>query len=153
MTAAAAQAAHDPRPYSVEELWYLLLPRRWSCLAIVSPDQTPNTLRLARSLAEFGARHRRRPVEVIDALQLDMERASEIARRIGPDGDLSHLTESRFIVALDSPIANPSAIEVLTASDAVALLVEKGVTRIPEARRLVDLVGRQRLVGAIFAVD
>jgi hypothetical protein len=153
MTSLAAGSVGEARPYSVEQLWYLLLPRRWSCLAVISPDRTPNTLRLARSLAEFGARHRRRPVDVVDALELDMERASEIARRIGPDGDHSQLTESRFVVALDSPIANPSAIEVLAATDAVALLVEKGVTRIPDARKLVELVGRERLVGAVFAAD
>jgi hypothetical protein len=120
---------------------------------VVSPEPTSNTLRLALSLAGFGAQHRRRPVEVIDALQLDMERASAIARRIGPEGDLPRIDESRFVVALDSPIANPSAIEVLTASDAVVLLVEKGVTRIPQARKVIDMIGRQRLVGAVFAVD
>ena len=153
MTAVAAQAATDVRAYAVEELWYLLLSRRWSCLVLVSPHRTPNTLRLARDLAEFGAQHRRRPIEVIDALELDIERASTIARRIEAKGDLRRLDESRFIVALDSPIANPSAIEVLTASDAVVLLVEKGATTIPEARRIIEIVGRQRLVGAVFALD
>jgi hypothetical protein len=154
MTAVAAQlAVTDDRPYAVEELWYLLLSRRWSCLVLVSPHRTPKTLRLARDLAEFGARHRRRAIEIIDALELDMDRASTIARRIEAKGDLRRLDESRFIVALESPTANPSAIEVLNAADAVVLLVEKGVTAIPEARRVVEIVGRQRLVGAVFAVD
>jgi hypothetical protein len=153
MTALAAEAVADVRTYDVEELWYLLLSRRWSCLALVCPERTSRTLRLARDLSEFGTRHRRRPIEVIDAQELDMERASAIARRIEAKGDLRRLDESRFIVAVDSPIANPSAIEVLDASDAVVLVVEKGVTAIPEARRIVEIVGRERLVGAVFAVD
>ena len=99
MTAVAAQAATDVPAYGVEELWYLLLSRRWSCLVLVSSHRTPKTLRLARDLAEFGAQHRRRPIEVIDALELDMERASTIARRI------------------------------------------------------IEIVGRQRLVGAVFVLD
>jgi hypothetical protein len=153
MTVLAAEAVTDVRASGVEELWYLLLSRRWSRLALVCPDRTPRTLRLARSLAEFGARHRRHPIEVIDAQELDMERASAIARRIEADEDRPQPDGSRFIVAVDSPIANPSAIEVLTATDAVVLLVQKGVTTIPEARKIIDVVGRQRLVGAVFAAD
>jgi hypothetical protein len=153
MTVLAAEPVADLRASGVEELWYLLLSRRWSCLALVCPERTPRTLRLARDLAAFGAQHRRRPIEVIDAQELDMQRASAIAGRIEADGDLPHLDGSRFIVAVDSPIANPSAIEVLTATDAVVLLVQKGVTTIPQARKIIELVGRQRLVGAVFTAD
>jgi hypothetical protein len=145
-------AAPAPGMYAVEELWYLLLRRRWSCLAVVSPDRTPNTLRLARSLAAFGTQHRRRPVEVIDALELDIERASTLAHSIEVEAGSPRL-ESRFVVALDSPLANPSAIEVLTACDAAVLLLEKGITRIPQARKIIDIAGRHRLVGAVLAVE
>ena len=58
-----------------------------------------------------------------------------------------------FIVALDSPIANPVAIAVIAASDAVLLLLERGVTGIPQARRIVEIVGRDRLIGAVFDVS
>jgi hypothetical protein len=129
--------------YAVEELWYKLLARPWSSLAVVSPERTPKTLRLARSLGEFGTRHRRRPVEIIDGM----------AQMVEPEEGVPPLSDPRFVIALDSPIANPIAMEVLAASGAVLMLLEKGVSRIPQALRVIEMVGRERLIGAVLAVD
>ncbi len=137
--------------YDVQELWFRLLSRPWSCLVVVSPNRTPKTLRLARSLAEFGTLHQRRPVEVVDALQLDLERAAAIAHRVESEACAGRLADPRFVIALDSPIVNPIAIEVLTAGDAVLMLLEKGVTRMPQARKIIEIAGRERLVGAVLA--
>jgi hypothetical protein len=138
--------------YDVHELWYrLLLLRPWSCLAVVSPERTPKTLRLARSLAELGTQLRRRPIELVDGLQLDLERANAIAHLVEPASSQAP-AEPRYIVALDSPIVNPVAIAVLAASDAVVLLLEKGITGIPQARRIVEIVGRERLAGAVLDI-
>ena len=154
-------AEERPRPappgpispgHDVLELWYKLLARPWSCLVVVSPDQNPDTLRLARSLAELGTHYRRHPVEVIDGLGLDVERAAAIALKVESQEGDPRRPEPRFVIALDSPIANPIAFGVLAAGDAVLMLLEKGVTRIPEARRIAEAVGRERLVGAVLAV-
>src|SRR5258708_11259711 len=99
--------------YDVQELWYRLLSRQWSCLVVLSPDRTPNTLRLASSLAELGTQHRRRLVEVVDGLQLDLERAAAIARMVEPQEGLPRPTEPQFVIALDSPSVNPVAFGVL----------------------------------------
>jgi hypothetical protein len=140
-----------PLGYDVQELWYRLLSRPWSCLVVVSPDRTPNTLRLASSLAELGTQHRRRLVEVVDGLQLDVERAAAIAHMVEPQEGLP--TEPRFVIALDSPMVNPVAFGVLAAGDAVLMLLAKGVTRIPQARKIIEVVGRERLIGAVLAVE
>ncbi len=139
--------------YDVRGLWYRLFARPWSCLVVVSPDRTPNTLRLARSLAELGTQRRRRLVEVVDGLQLDLERAAAIVHMVEPQEGLPRPTEPRFVIALDSPIVNPIAFEVLAAGDAVLMLLEKGVSRIPEARKIVEVVGPERLLGAVLAVE
>jgi len=154
--AAETPRAAPPGPISpghdVLELWYRLLARPWSCLVVVSPDETPATLRLARDLAELGTYYRRHPVEVIDGTRLDVERAAAIAHRLEPQDGAPRRAEPRFVVALDSPIANPIAFGVLAAGDTVLMLLEKGVTRIPDARRIAEVVGRERLVGAVLAV-
>lgn len=137
--------------YDVQELWYRLLSHPWSCLVVVAPDRTPKTLRLARSLAEFGTLHRRRPVQLIDALQFDLDRAAAIVQMVEPGADAPPLPEPRFVIALDSPLVNPIAIEVLTAVDAVLMLLEKGVSQIPQARKIIETAGRERLVGAVLA--
>src|SRR5207245_11151082 len=56
MTAASMPALRTTEPgpgpaaYAVEELWYMLLSRRWSSLAVVSPERTPNTDRKSTRL-------------------------------------------------------------------------------------------------------
>jgi hypothetical protein len=138
--------------YDLHELWHrLLLFRPWSCLAVVSSERTPKTLRLAHSLAELGTQLRRHPIELVDALELDLERANEITQLVGPASSQAP-PEPRFVVALDSPIGNPVAIAVLAASDAVLLLLERGISGIPQARRVVEIVGRERLAGAVLDV-
>jgi hypothetical protein len=134
--------------YDVHELWYKLLSRPWHCLAVVSPERTPGTLRMARSLAELGTQHRRSPVEMIDASELDLERATAIAHGVESDQG-----ERRFVVALDSPIVNPVAIGLLTVADAILMLLEKGVSKIPQARRIVEIAGRERFIGAVVVGD
>jgi len=42
---------------------------------------------------------------------------------------------------------------VLTACDTVVLLLEKGVSKIPQARKVIEIVGRQRLIGAVLALE
>ena len=137
--------------YDVRELWYRLLARPWSCLVVVAPDRTQNTLRLARSLAEVGTQLRRRPVEAIDGLDLDLDRAAAIVHRVEPQQGPPSPPEPRFVIALDPPTLNPIAFEVLAVGDGVLMLLEKGVTRIPRARKIVEAVGRERLMGAVLA--
>jgi hypothetical protein len=141
------------RGYDVRELWYRLLAGRWSCLVVVSPERTPNTLHLASSLAELGTQQRRRPVEVVDGLQLDLERANAIAHLVEPPEGVPRSTEPRFVIALDSPIVNPIAFGVLAAGDAVLMLLQKGVSKIPEARKIIEVVGGERMIGAVLAVE
>jgi hypothetical protein len=144
-----ASARQRPNGYDVHELWYRLLSRPWTCLVVVSPDRTPNTLRLARSLAELGTQQRRGLVEMIDASdELDLDRATAIAHSVELDQG-----ERRFVVALDSPVVNPVAIGVLTAADAALMLLEKGVSQIPQARRIIEIAGRERFIGAVVAAD
>ncbi|HYV67463.1 MAG TPA: hypothetical protein VE964_14560 [Myxococcales bacterium] len=138
--------------YDVHEIWYRLLPLRpWSSLAVVSPERTPRTLLLARSLAELGTQLGRGPIEIVDGTQVDLERANSIARLVEPARGLTPV-KPRFVVALDSPIASPLAIAVVAATDAVLLLLERGVSGIPQARRIVEMVGRERVIGAVFDV-
>ena len=138
--------------YDVHELWHrLLLLRPWSCLAVVSSERSPKTLRLAHRLAELGTQLRRHPIELVDCMELDLERANQTVQLIEPASSQVP-AEPRFVVALDSPIGNSVAIAVLAATDRVLLLLERGSSGIPQARRVVEIVGRERLAGAVLDV-
>lgn len=139
--------------YDVRELWYAILPRAWVSLAVVCPEWTPKTLRLARSLAESGTQTLGRPVELIDATELDLARVAMITHRLAPHGSTRNVEPCQFVIGLDPPIFNPLAIGVAAKCDSALLLLLRGQTTIPNARRTVEIIGRERLLGAVIASD
>ena len=135
--------------YDVELLWYLLLRKSWSCLAVVSPDHAhEKVLRLARSLSQKGERLGR-SISALDALDIDLSRAAAVTNQVAPRGAIGG-GEQRYIIALDPPLANPLAIGVLAACDAVLIALELGVTGIANAQRTVEIIGREQILGAVL---
>lgn len=61
---------------------------------------------------------------------------------VGPVGQL--------IIAIPSVLSQPLGIGVARAADAVVLAVELGSTRLAEAARVADAIGRERIVGAFL---
>lgn len=56
----------------------------------------------------------------------------------------------RAIIAIQSVVEEPLGVAVAQAADAVVLCVELGRTRASAARRTVDLIGPERVVGAVI---
>jgi hypothetical protein len=54
-----------------------------------------------------------------------------------------------IILALDSPLQQPRAVPVARATDKVAICARLGSSTVGETRRLVELVGRERVLGSI----
>jgi len=52
------------------------------------------------------------------------------------------------IVAVESVVANPLVLPLVLAADAALLCIEKGKTRIEDARHTIELIGRERLLGS-----
>lgn len=139
--------------YAVDALWYRLLRQRWSCLALVSPDSSKEkTLDVAKSLAQMGARHGRK-VTAIDALEVDLVSVARITNQVAPIGGTASDSEERFVIAVESPLMNPLAIGVLAACDAVVLMLQLGITSIPQTLRTIEIIGRDQLVGAVLVRD
>jgi hypothetical protein len=143
----------QPLRYDVRELWYAIRPHGWTSLAVVSPQRTPKTMRLAQSLAEFGRQAGAGLMEPIDATELDLARVAAITRRLAPRDSSGSGEGRKFIVGLDSPIVNPIAAGVAAACDSALLLLLRTETTIPDARRTVEVIGRGRLLGAVIASD
>lgn len=142
-----------PRPYDVGELWYRLITEPWSCLVVVAAQPSVNTWRMACSLAGVGSLYGHHQVEPVDALNLNLDRAAAVTHLVAPRGNPRTRSDTRFVVALDCPIDNPIAIGVLAASDAVLLLLEKGISDLPRAHKTIELIGRDRLLGAVLVEE
>jgi hypothetical protein len=56
----------------------------------------------------------------------------------------------RAIIAIQPVVDEPLGVEVAQAADAVVLCVQMGKARVPAARRTIDLIGRERVIGAVL---
>ncbi|MGZ6072119.1 MAG: hypothetical protein ACXWK8_12950 [Myxococcaceae bacterium] len=139
----AESPAHD-----VTALWYALIGRPWASLAVISQDDSPRAWRLVQKLDEVARANQYRALKAVNILDLSLERAEAIAHAVGKVTSLGE--RKRYLIAIDSPLENPVAIRVLSACDAVLLVLEKNRTLIPDAQRTVEMVGRGRLIGAVL---
>jgi len=135
--------AHD-----LSTLLYSLVIRPWTSLAIVSPDDGNRAWRLAQKLAEAAQQSHYQTLKAVNLLDLNAERAFNVAHAVSKVSALGE--RKRFILAIASPVENPIAIRVLTACQAALLVLQWGRSRIPDAQRTVELIGRDRLIGAVL---
>ena len=116
-------------------------------------DEGDSAAGIATALADVGRRLRNTPVTfLVMAGSIDYASAgrfvSAVAGNVGQDP--AGPPSSRVIVAVPSVIAEPLALAVTDAADAVALYVRKGSTRLKAAARTIELVGRDRIVGCVL---
>jgi hypothetical protein len=135
-------------PSGVPALFHALVASEWMSLAVVSAEAGERAWWLVQALEQVAAQSPR-PLRPLNVLGVTMARAAAMAHALSP-GKLRAAAPQRYLVATDSPLLNPASLEVVAACDAVLLLLEEGRTRIPGARRLVELIGRERLMGAVL---
>jgi hypothetical protein len=135
-------------PSGVAALFQALVAREWLSLAVVTTEVGERAWWLVQALEQVAAQSPR-PLRTLNVLGVTMARAAAMAHALSPE-KLRAAAPQRYLVATDSPVLNPASLEVVTACDAVLLLLEEGRTRIPGARRLVELIGRERLLGAVL---
>ncbi|HUM09606.1 MAG TPA: hypothetical protein VLT82_01530 [Myxococcaceae bacterium] len=145
---APRRASPEPPANDVTALWYALVGRQWTSLAILAPDDSPRAWRLVQKLEEVARANQYRALKAVKILDLTMDRAEAIAHAVGKVSSLGE--RKRYLIAIDSPLENPVAIRVLSACDAALLVLEKDRSRIPDAQRTVEMVGRGRLIGAVL---
>jgi hypothetical protein len=59
------------------------------------------------------------------------------------------LSGGLVVVAVDAFATDMDGFHLVTAADAVLLCVSLGVTRLAAARRAVDLIGRDKVIGSL----
>lgn len=139
----------------IQELWFALAHRSWSLLAVVPAGAGASAAAVAISLADVGRRLREAPVTfLIMAETIDYPTAGRIVRTLGAGGRSDEKPEAgpaaKLVIAIPSVVSEPLGLVVAKAADAVVLCVEKGRTTMPEARRTIELIGRDRIAGCLY---
>jgi len=135
---------------ALSALWYRLADFQWRTLAVVAPGNGLGAWRTAQALVEV-AEKRPRLLKVVNAIDASLERLDAVAHALSPEKLVAAADRTRFVLAVDSPLENPAAIGLLSTCDAVVILLERQRTRIPDAQRIVELVGRERFIGAVLS--
>jgi hypothetical protein len=145
--ASAEAPAWDPEALrrAAEGIWVAAQKAVWSTLAIVPAEARLRTAELARAVAEVGEAQRGERVE-----PLDLEKATLANTRTIIESFADESRPYARVVALGCP-TDERAAELLATSVAAAVLVlEQEGTRIAAARRVLEIVGEDRFLGAVL---
>jgi len=121
----------------------------------VSSLEYESALALA-DLQQHVSRERRRPSERPPVINVS-------ARVVGQDGEmeggkpgepaplaLALAPTARLIIAIPAVISEPLGLAATQHADVIVLTIEMGRTRIADARRTIELIGRERIAGCII---
>lgn len=71
-------------------------------------------------------------------------------RPVSPSQALTVPTAARLVISIPCVVGEPLGLAVAQRADAVVLTFHLGKTRLSEARRTIDLIGRDRIVGCFI---
>lgn len=129
----------------VQQLWFSVIRHDWRSLAIVPVAPGRLGLEVANALSEVGGVHRRSPLVVFDALSLELRQVTNLLDELAKETK----SDERSLIALDSPLSNLSGVPVARAADKVLLVVELGRASFAATRKIVDLVGPEKVAGSV----
>jgi hypothetical protein len=116
----------------------------WSSLALLPAEPGLRTDDLARAVAEVGSAQRGEPVEYLDLQSATLAASRPLAETLSDES-----RPFQRVVALGCP-ADDRVAELLANSAAAAvLIVEREATRVAAARRVLEIVGPERFLGAV----
>ena len=145
----------EGRNLEIEGLWFTLARQAWRTLVLVPADEGASAVEVAASLADVGRRLRAGPVTfLLLSGSMDYAAASKIVRAVGgrreAAGSEEQRGEGRLLVAIPPVVTEPLGLAVTEVADAIILCVERGESRLRSAERTIELVGRDRIIGALM---
>lgn len=163
----------------IQELWFVLARKEWTSIVLAPAHPEGSAEEIARSLADVGKHLSDYPVTAITVKLLGPGSARALAalaqhvqrdrerRGFGPrvvdveetpaepdgsdtvDGNLV-APAGQLIVAIPPVVVEPLGLAVAQAADKVVLTVDVGKTRMADAKRSIDLIGRERIAGCFL---
>jgi hypothetical protein len=150
----ASLSLNTPRR-DVQELWFNLARRQWTSLVLVPADEGESAAAIATALADVGRRLREGPVTfMILADPIDYVSAGRIlaaeASSFKSKSESNIAQAGKVIASIQPVIAEPLGLAVTAVTDVVVICVHVGRTRTAAVRRTIELIGRERIAGALL---
>jgi hypothetical protein len=154
-TSTALDRPRSARDLEIEGLWFRLARMQWRTLVLVPADEAASAVEVTAALADVGRRLRVGPVTfLLLSGPMEFAAAGKIVRAVGgrrgPAGTDEEHKEGRLLIAIPPVVTEPLGLAVTEVADAIVLCVERGASRLRFAERTVELVGRDRIIGAVM---
>ena len=146
MMAAAntADPATSKETRDLQLMWVSLVQGPWSSLVVV-PSEAPVSARSAASaLSEIGGFHDLGLIETMDAVGVSSGEGLRLARYLAERVALG----KRVVILVDPLTQSMAGFPLVTAAERALLVLRYG-TSLASARASVDLVGKDKLLGAV----
>jgi hypothetical protein len=132
-------------PRKLQQMWLQLVHAKWSSLVVVPTEPSASARPITGALAEMVPFYELGEFNVVDGIGISYQDASRLAKEIP-----SLVSEgARVVVAVESPLENAAAVPLVMAADSALLLVRLGASGVKPTRTIIDIVGRERIVGAV----
>ncbi len=129
----------------VQQCCLAVLREKWSTLALVATDRGTPARAASAALVEVARLFRLAPVRALSAAGASAPQVAQLVDELkGPREGAG-----RALVALDDPRTNPAGAPLLVAVDAVLLAVRLGASELRSIEEIVELAGRERVLGCV----
>ncbi len=144
--AAPADAAY-PELGPLQRTCLAVLRGEWTTVALVATDPSAPVKALADALSDVSRAYRLRPLRILEGSDPTSARTAQLQDELAA----ARAGEGRVAVALGDPRTSPGAVPLLVAADAVVLVVRLGATAMRAVEEIVEVVGRERVLGCVVA--
>jgi hypothetical protein len=125
-------------------MWLHLVQMPWSSLVIIPTDPSTSARKVATAILSMAPFYELGEFQFVDAQGATLQEGARIARVLAA-GSEGH----RTVIAVTDPLQEGGAMPVIMAADAAILLVRLGTSNVARSRSLIDIVGRERVLGGI----
>jgi hypothetical protein len=138
----SASAAELAR--AAEGIWVATQRAAWSSLVVVPAVTGLPAAEIAGALAAAGTLQRGEPVENLDLRGFPLARSRPMVEALADSS-----RPFCRVAAVDCPLDSQTAVLLASSAGAAILLVERETTGVEAARRVLELVGQTRFLGAV----
>jgi hypothetical protein len=166
MSMTSSQLPDDTQPMTVlpsaanaeaQALWFAAQRRPWASLVVLPAGPGESGLTVANALYDVGALVSGGPMRLLDARNLTLASSASfivnMSSLVSAPGERRTGGPQRVVVVLSSVHDEPAGVPVVLAADAVVLTVTLGKTTLDSARRTLELVGAEHILGYILVTD
>jgi hypothetical protein len=129
-----------------QRLCLAVLRAEWTTLAIVSAGPGAPGRTFSRALVETARACHLRTVKDLNAGGVAPTQLPELLDEL----EAARGGEGRALVTLEDPATSPASAPLVLAADRILLLVRIGASRLRSVSEIVELVGRERVIGCVL---